>query len=221
LKNVLVTGGCGFIGSNFVEYLATRDEYHIVVLDKLTYAGNLKNLEVVNSLKYTFINGDICNKKVLNELFEKYKFFAVIHFAAESHVDRSINDPIYFIKNNINSATNLFYAYLKYFKKKKIKLFHISTDEVYGSILKGEFKENDPYDPSSPYSASKGSADLIATSFNKTYGTKIKILNLTNNYGPYQFPEKFIPTLISYFLKNKKAPIYGKGTNVREWMYVI
>ena len=220
MKRILILGGSGFIGTNFINYISKK-KYKILNIDKISNISTPEKFKkIYDKKKYKLIKYGLSDSKKIFNIINKFQPNYIVNFAAESHVDRSINDPIYFIKNNINSATNLFHAYLKYYKKKKIKLFHISTDEVYGSIIKGEFKENDPYDPSSPYSASKGSADLIATSFNKTYGTKIKILNLTNNYGPYQFPEKFIPTLISYFLKNKKAPIYGKGTNVREWMYV-
>ena len=223
MKNVLITGGCGFIGSNFVEYLANREEYHIVVLDKLTYAGNLKNLEAVNSLKYTFINGDICNKKVLNELFEKYKFFAVFHFAAESHVDRSIDSPKQFIQTNIFGTFNLLEVSRFYMNKldPEFKFIHVSTDEVYGDINKNiSVNESYNYNPSSPYSASKAGADQLIKSYYRTYGSKVVIANSCNNYGPRQLPEKFIPKVIFNIIQNKPIPVYGKGTNVREWIYV-
>jgi len=223
LKNVLVTGGCGFIGSNFVEYLATRDEYHIVVLDKLTYAGNLKNLEAVDNLKYTFINGDICNKKVLNELFEKYKFFAVFHFAAESHVDRSIDGPKQFIQTNIFGTFNLLEVSRFYMDKlnPEFKFIHVSTDEVYGELNDDEFfKESTPYNPSSPYSASKAASDHLVSAWGRTYGVSSLITNCSNNYGGFQFPEKLIPLMIINCMDWKKLPIYGDGQNIRDWLYV-
>lgn len=220
MKKILITGGSGFIGTNFVNFVSSKG-HKILNIDKVSKISTPDSFKkIYDKKKYSLIKYNLDNSNKILKIINKFSPDYVVNFAAESHVDRSINNPLYFIKNNINSATNLFHAYSKYYLKKKIKLFHISTDEVYGSIIKGTFKENDPYDPSSPYSASKGSADLIATSFNKTYGTEIKILNLTNNYGPYQFPEKFIPTLVSHFLKNKKAPIYGKGKNIREWMHV-
>ena len=223
MKNVLVTGGCGFIGSNFVEYLAVKDEYHIVVLDKLTYAGNLKNLEAVDNLKYTFINGDICNKKVLNELFEKYKFFAVFHFAAESHVDRSIDGPKQFIQTNIFGTFNLLEV-SRFYKNKldpEFKFIHVSTDEVYGDLNDDEFfKESTPYNPSSPYSASKSASDHLVSAWWRTYGVSSLITNCSNNYGGFQFPEKLIPLMIINCMDWKKLPIYGDGQNIRDWLYV-
>ncbi len=223
MKNVLITGGCGFIGSNFVEYLANREEYHIVVLDKLTYAGNLKNLEAVNSLKYTFINGDICNKKVLNELFEEYKFFAVFHFAAESHVDRSIDSPKQFIQTNIFGTFNLLEVSRFYMNKldPEFKFIHVSTDEVYGDLNDDEFfKESTPYNPSSPYSASKASSDHLVSAWGRTYGISSLITNCSNNYGGFQFPEKLIPLMIINCIDWKELPIYGDGQNIRDWLYV-
>ena len=223
MKNVLVTGGCGFIGSNFVEYLAVKDEYHIVILDKLTYAGNLKNLEAVDNLKYTFINEDICNKKVLNELFEKYKFFAVFHFAAESHVDRSIDGPKQFIQTNIFGTFNLLEVSRFYMNKldPEFKFIHVSTDEVYGDLNDGEFfKESTPYNPSSPYSASKAASDHLVSAWGRTYGVSSLITNCSNNYGGFQFPEKLIPLMIINCINWKKLPIYGNGQNIRDWLYV-
>ena len=223
MKNVLVTGGCGFIGSNFVEYLAVKDEYHIVVLDKLTYAGNLKNLEAVDNLKYTFINGDICNKKLLNELFEKYKFSAVFHFAAESHVDRSIDGPKQFIQTNIFGTFNLLEVSKFYMNKldPEFKFIHVSTDEVYGDLNDDEFfKESTPYNPSSPYSASKASSDHLVSAWGRTYGISSLITNCSNNYGGFQFPEKLIPLMIINCMDWKKLPIYGDGQNIRDWLYV-
>tara|TARA_B100001540_G_scaffold316225_1_gene345531 strand:- start:2320 stop:3348 length:1029 start_codon:yes stop_codon:yes gene_type:complete len=219
-KKILVTGGSGFIGTNFINFISKKN-HNILNIDKISRISTPdKFKKIYNKKKYSLIKNSLESPTKIYKILKKFEPNIIINFAAESHVDRSINNPIYFIKNNINSSINLFNAYSKYYKKNKIKLFHISTDEVYGSIKRGQFKENDAYNPSSPYSASKGSVDLIATSFNKTYKTKIKILNLTNNYGPYQFPEKFIPTLIFHFLKNKQAPIYGEGKNVREWMYI-
>jgi len=220
MKKILITGGSGFIGTNFINFLSKR-KLKILNIDKLSKVSTpekFKNL--YNKKNYFFIKNNLSNVNQINKIFNNFNPDLIINFAAESHVDRSISDPLYFIKNNINSASNLFYAYLYFLKKKKIKLYHISTDEVYGSIDIGSFTENDPYEPSSPYSASKGSSDLVAMSFNRTFNTDIKILNLTNNYGPYQYPEKFIPTLIFHFLKNIPAPIYGNGTNIREWLFV-
>jgi dTDP-glucose 4,6-dehydratase len=220
MKKILITGGSGFIGTNFINFISSK-KHKILNIDKISSVSTPDNFKkIFDKKKYLLLKNNLEDSNKIFNILNKFKPDYIVNFAAESHVDRSINDPIYFIKNNINSASNLFHAYCKYYKKMKIKLFHISTDEVYGSITRGEFKENDTYYPSSPYSASKGCADLIAASFNRTYGAEIKILNLTNNYGPYQFPEKFIPTLISYFLKSKQAPIYGKGKNIREWMHV-
>ncbi len=220
MKKILITGGSGFIGTNFVNFLSKK-KIKILNIDKMSNVSTPEKFKQLFYKKnYKFFKDNLNNTKKIYQLLKSYKPDCIINFAAESHVDRSIDDPIYFIKNNINSATNLFHAYNKYYKTRKIKLFHISTDEVYGSTKKREFKEYDNYNPSSPYSASKSSGDLIATAFNKTFGSEIRILRLTNNFGPYQFPEKYIPTLISSFLKNEKAPIYGKGKNIREWMFV-
>ena len=220
MRKILVTGGSGFIGTNFINLLSKKN-FNILNIDKLSKVSTPEKFKKIACYKkYKFINNNLQNIDYIYKILSKFKPDIIVNFAAESHVDRSINDPLYFIKNNINASSNLFFAYSKFYKKKKIKLFHISTDEVYGSIDKGAFSENDAYDPSSPYSASKGCTDLIAISYNKTYSTNIKIVNLTNNYGPYQYPEKFIPTLIFHFLNNIPAPIYGNGKNVREWIYV-
>ena len=220
MKKILVTGGSGFIGTNFINLISNRN-YTILNIDKLSSISTPEKFKLIkNSKKYLFKKYNLNNHKKIFEILNRFKPDLIINFAAESHVDRSINDPLYFIKNNIELSINLFFAYVKFSKIKKSKFFHISTDEVYGSISKGYSKETDRYDPSSPYSASKGSVDLIASSFNKTYKTDIKIINLSNNYGPYQYPEKFIPTLILHFLKNRPAPIYGKGKNIREWIHV-
>ncbi|MDA9731067.1 GDP-mannose 4,6-dehydratase [Candidatus Pelagibacter sp.] len=220
MKKILITGGSGFIGTNFINLISNKN-YKILNIDKISNISTPERFKLIkNKKKYSFKRYDLNDHKKIFKILKNFKPDTIINFAAESHVDRSINDPLYFIKNNIELSVNLFFAYVKFLKIKKSKFFQISTDEVYGSIPKGYSKEMDRYDPSSPYSASKGSVDLIASAFNKTYKTNIKIINLSNNYGPYQFPEKFIPTLILHFLKNKPAPIYGKGKNIREWIYV-
>lgn len=220
MKKILITGGSGFIGTNFINFLSQK-KIKILNIDKISKVSTPEKFKkICNKKNYKFIKNNLNNSVKILHILKQFKPDYILNFAAESHVDRSINDPLYFIKNNINSSSNLFLAYSKFLKKKKIKFFHISTDEVYGSTDHGAFKEYNAYEPSSPYSASKGSTDLIAMSFNRTYSTNIKIINLTNNYGPYQYPEKFIPTLIFHFLKNIPAPIYGAGKNVREWIYV-
>jgi dTDP-glucose 4,6-dehydratase len=220
MKKILITGGSGFIGTNFINFLSKK-KTKILNIDKLSAVSTPERFKnILFKKKYFFVKNDLQNIHKIYKILTKFNPDIIINFAAESHVDRSINDPLYFIRNNINSSSNLFFAYSKFFRKKKIKFFHISTDEVYGSTNQGAFKENDAYEPSSPYSASKGCTDLIAMSFNRTYSTNIKIINLTNNYGPYQYPEKFIPTLIFHFLKDIPAPIYGTGKNVREWIHV-
>ena len=220
MKKILVTGGSGFIGTNFVNFLSKTDS-RILNIDKISEISTPENFKkIINKKNYFFLKNNLENPNQIYKILKKFKPDLIVNFASESHVDRSINEPLYFIKNNISCSSNLFYAYSLYYKKNKIKLFNISTDEVFGSIPKGSSKEMDKYNPSSPYSASKGSIDLIATSFNKTYGTEIKIINMVNNYGPFQFPEKLIPTIIFHYLNNKKAPIYGNGTNIREWLHV-
>ena len=220
MKKILITGGSGFIGTNFVNYLAKKNKI-ILNIDKISNVSTPEKFKKIKNKKnYFFLRNNLKNPKLILKILKKFKPDVIVNFASESHVDRSINKPLYFIRNNINSSSNLFYAYYMYYKIKKIKLFNISTDEVFGSIPTGAFKETDSYNPSSPYSASKSSIDLIATAFNKTYKTEIKIINMVNNYGPYQFPEKLIPTIILHFLKNKPAPIYGNGKNIREWIHV-
>ena len=220
MKKILITGGSGFIGTNFINFLSQK-KIKILNIDKISKISTPEKFKkICNKKNYKFIKNNLNNPEKILHILKQFKPDCILNFAAESHVDRSINNPLYFIKNNINSSSNLFLAYSKFLKKKKIKFFHVSTDEVYGSTDHGAFKEYNAYEPSSPYSASKGSTDLIAMSFNRTYSTNIKIINLTNNYGPYQYPEKFIPTLIFHFLKNIPAPIYGAGKNVREWIYV-
>jgi dTDP-glucose 4,6-dehydratase len=213
MKNVLVTGGAGFIGSNFINYiLQERDDYNIINLDKLTYAGNLENL-------YHFIKGDIINAELVNYLFQKFDIKYVINFAAESHVDRSILGSEVFFRSNVLGTNVLLEASRKFEVE---KFLQVSTDEVYGSLdSEGLFTEETPLHPNSPYSASKASADMMAVSFHHTYGLPVVITRCSNNYGPYQFPEKLIPLMIINTLKNKKLPVYGDGMNVRDWIYVI
>jgi len=225
LKTILVTGGCGFIGANFIRYVIQNNEdVQIVNLDKLTYAGNIKNLVGLPSKKYQLVKGDICDYDIVDSLFEKFEFNAVIHFAAESHVDRSIDGPSEFIKTNIVGTLNLLEHSRKFYsktKKRDFKFLHISTDEVYGSLGdKGKFLETTSYDPSSPYSASKAGSDHLVRAWSRTYGLPTLITNCSNNYGPYQFPEKLIPLMIINSINNLQLPVYGKGDNIRDWLYV-
>ena len=232
-ESILVTGGAGFIGSNFVPYFIEKhSEYHIINLDKLTYAGNLANLsEVEDNDRYTFVQGDICNRELVEYLFRQYDIRGVIHFAAESHVDNSINGPEVFIKTNINGTFTLLDVARKYwmdapFKYKKeyegCRFHHISTDEVYGTLGEtGFFTETTPYAPNSPYSAAKASSDLIVRAYHHTYGMNVTTSNCSNNYGPKQHNEKLIPTIIRKALAGENIPIYGDGKNIRDWLYVI
>ncbi len=217
---LLITGGAGFIGSNFVHYILGKyPDYKIVNLDKLTYCGNLDNLkEVESDPRYKFIKGDICDKEKIDEIFEEEKPDLVVNFAAETHVDRSILDPDVFVKTNI-LGTHVLLEAAKKFKTKRF--LHISTDETYGSIENGKFKEGDILSPNSPYSASKASADLLARSYYKTFSLPVVITRSSNNYGPYEFPEKVIPLFISNILENKKVPLYGTGKNIRDWIFVL
>ena len=231
--SILVTGGAGFIGSNFIPYFIDKhSDYHIINLDKLTYAGNLANLsEVEDSDQYTFVQGDICNRELVEYLFRQYDIRGVIHFAAESHVDNSINGPEIFIKTNINGTFTLLDVARKYwmdapFKYKKeyegCRFHHISTDEVYGTLGEtGFFTETTPYAPNSPYSAAKASSDLIVRAYHHTYGMNVTTSNCSNNYGPKQHNEKLIPTIIRKALAGENIPIYGDGKNIRDWLYVI
>ena len=228
-KSILVTGGAGFIGSNFVPYFCKKyPEYHIINLDKLTYAGDLNNVkECENDSNYTFVKGDICDEKLIEELFTKYDIRGVIHFAAESHVDRSVLEPEAFIKTNVLGTYTLLECAKNYWKtsldniRDDILFHHISTDEVYGSLGEtGYFTETTPYDPRSPYSASKASSDHIVMAYNHTFGLPVTLSNCSNNYGPYQFPEKLIPLMILNISQGKKLPVYGQGTNIRDWIYV-
>jgi len=220
---ILITGGAGFIGSNYAHY---RFEKHpddeIVVLDKLTYAGNLDNIaKLMSEDRFTFVKGDIADRKFINELFEKEKFDTIVNFAAETHVDRSIVGPDVFIQTNIVGTHNLLHAA----KKFGVKRYHqVSTDEVYGDLGDGStdfFTEETPLDPNCPYAASKTSADLLVSSYFRTYGFPVTISRCSNNYGPYQFPEKLIPYFFRLIQAGKKVPVYGDGLNVRDWLYVI
>lgn len=224
-KVVLITGGAGFIGSHLVRLFVKKyPDYKIVNLDKLTYAGNLENLtDIENEPNYFFEKGDICDSKLVDELFEKYKFDSVLHCAAESHVDRSISDPLAFVQTNVIGTVTLLQAAKEHWKADySNKLFyHISTDEVYGSLGEdGFFTEETSYDPRSPYSASKASSDHFVRAYHHTYNLPVKISNCSNNYGPYHFPEKLIPLCILNILNNRPLPIYGKGENVRDWLFV-
>ncbi|MBE3094862.1 MAG: dTDP-glucose 4,6-dehydratase [Actinobacteria bacterium] len=216
---MLVTGGAGFIGSNFIRYMVRKyNGYKIINLDKLTYAGNLENLKDIEDIKnYRFIKGDICDRDLVEDIFSGNKIDAVVNFAAESHVDRSITDPGVFIQTDVYGVFVLLEAATKY--KSKVFL-QISTDEVYGSIEKGSFSEDDPLAPNSPYSASKSGAEMIVRSFFKTYQTPILVTRTSNNFGPYQYPEKIIPLFVTNLIDGKKVPIYGDGMNVRDWIYV-
>ena len=221
---ILVTGGCGFIGSNFVAMLLEKN-CSVLNIDKLTYSGNLDNLRNISRNKdYFFINGDICDANLLSNAFNEYQPNYIVHFAAESHVDRSIDSPMPFIDANIVGTTKLLDVATSYWKNNKVKNFkfvHVSTDEVFGSLgSTGFFNESTPYDPRSPYSASKASSDHLVRAWYHTYGLPTIITNCSNNYGPYQFPEKLIPLMIANCIDEKPLPIYGKGNNVRDWLYV-
>ena len=219
---ILVTGAAGFIGSNFVEYITKKHpEYNIIVLDKLTYAGNMENLKKVYA-KIKFEKGDICNFDLVSSIFDKYHIDGVIHFAAESHVDNSIKAPFIFTQTNvIGTHTLLEVAKQKWGEKSKNKFVHISTDEVYGTLgEEGFFTETSPIKPNSPYSASKASSDLIALAYAETYKMNITVTNCSNNYGPYQHNEKLIPHMIKLAMNDEKLPVYGNGRNVRDWLYV-
>lgn len=223
--NVLITGGAGFIGSHVVRLFVTNyPQYHIYNLDILSYAGNLDNLtDIKYKDNYTFIKGDICDKELIKNIFKQYKISRVIHFAAESHVDRSITDPLSFARTNVMGTLNLLQVAKEYWKNNYLdKLFyHISTDEVYGALGEdGLFTETSKYDPHSPYSASKASSDHFVRSYKDTYGLPVVISNCSNNFGPNQFTEKLIPLVIQNIIKNKPIPVYGNGKNIRDWIYI-
>ncbi len=226
MKNILITGGAGFIGSHLVRLMVNKyPDYHIVNLDKLTYAGNLANLkDVEDKPNYTFVKADICDFATIRELMKKYRIDGIIHLAAESHVDRSIRDPFAFAHTNVLGTLSLLQAAkLAWEGDFDDKLFyHVSTDEVYGALQPGKelFTEQTRYDPHSPYSASKASSDHFVRAYHDTYGLPVKISNCSNNYGAYQFPEKLIPLFINNIRHNRSLPVYGKGENVRDWLYV-
>ena len=228
MKTYLVTGGAGFIGSNFVIYMLNKySDIKIINLDKLTYAGNLESLKSIEkSHNYIFVQGDICDKDIVNGLFEKHDIDYVVHFAAESHVDRSLREPELFAITNIIGTVNLLNAAKKAWKikegwKQGKKYLQVSTDEVYGSLGDtGYFVETTPLDPHSPYSSSKTGADLMVKAYSDTFKMPVNITRCSNNYGPYQFPEKLIPLLINNCLNHKELPVYGDGLNVRDWLYV-
>ncbi|MFA6950728.1 MAG: dTDP-glucose 4,6-dehydratase [Lentimicrobiaceae bacterium] len=225
MKNVLITGGAGFIGSHVVRlFVKKHPDYHIVNLDKLTYAGNLANLtDIERAANYTFVKGDITDAPFVEKLFNDWNFDGVVHLAAESHVDRSISNPMEFIMTNIVGTVNLLNAARNIWKDNMEgkRFYHISTDEVYGSLgSEGKFTEHTSYDPRSPYSASKASSDHLVRAYHHTYGLPVVISNCSNNYGPFQFPEKLIPLFINNIRNHKPLPVYGQGLNVRDWLYV-
>ena len=225
MKKYLVTGGCGFIGSNYIRTVLDKEEdLHVVNLDKLTYAGNIQNLNGISSNNLTIVKGDICDVDLVNSLFEKHQFDTVVHFAAESHVDRSIEGPAKFIQTNVVGTLNLLEQSRIFINKTNndnFRFLHVSTDEVYGSLGDdGKFLETTPYDPSSPYSASKAGSDHLVRAWNRTFGLPTLITNCSNNYGSYQFPEKLVPLMIINCLQGNPLPIYGKGENVRDWLFV-
>ena len=222
-RTILITGGAGFIGSNFIPLFLTKNQgYNVVNLDKLTYAGSLDNTaEIQNNPRYSFVHGDICDAGLVEEIFLKYQISGVFHFAAESHVDNSITSPAAFIDTNIKGTFTLLEIARQYWKGIENRFHHISTDEVFGSLGDtGYFTENSNYQPNSPYSASKASADFLVRSYHHTYGMNVVTSNCSNNYGPKQHDEKLIPTIIRSAIMGKEIPIYGNGKNIRDWLYV-
>ena len=220
MQKIIVTGGLGFIGSNLIDLLL-KNKYFVVNIDKVTYSSNFYNVKEFSKKNYKFIKCDLNNKKKIKKILNKYRPIGIFNLAAETHVDRSIDSPLNFIKSNIFGVYNLLEEFKTFYKKnKKTKLIHISTDEVYGDILTGRTNENYPYNPSSPYAASKASSDHLVSSYIRTFKIPAIITNCSNNYGPKQHPEKLIPKLIYNILNNKRLPVYGKGKNSREWIYV-
>ena len=228
MKKIIVTGGAGFIGGNFIIKQLIETNNEIINFDNLTYAGDLTKLEKYQkNKKYRFVKGDICDREIVKKTLSNYKPDAIVNFAAESHVDRSIEGPSAFIQTNIVGTSFLleeatkYYKSLDEYKRKLFRFLHVSTDEVFGELDdKGKFTEKTSYDPSSPYSASKASSDHLVRAWHRTYGLPILITNCSNNYGPYQFPEKLIPLMIINAISGKELPIYGKGDNIRDWLYV-
>jgi len=224
-KTIFVTGGCGFIGSNFIINQIQHTDNSIINLDKLTYAGNEDNLkDIASSSRYTFVNGDINTKSIVDDIFKDFHPNAVINFAAESHVDRSIDGPMEFVHTNIVGTANLLESSRRYYdsnQEDNFRFIHVSTDEVYGSLGdEGFFSEETPYNPTSPYSASKASSDHLVNAWHHTFNLPTIITNCSNNYGPYQFPEKLIPLMVMNCLEGKDLPVYGNGENVRDWLFV-
>ncbi|MFN0201524.1 MAG: dTDP-glucose 4,6-dehydratase [Bacteroidia bacterium] len=225
MQNILITGGAGFIGSHLVRYFVKKyPNYRIINVDKLTYAGNLANLtDLENEPNYTFVQADICDNSKIKELFSQFQIEAVIHLAAESHVDRSISNPMAFVETNIiGTVTLLNVAREMWGNRQDVLFYHVSTDEVYGSLHEENtfFKETTAYDPQSPYSASKAASDHFVRAYHNTYKLPVKLSNCSNNYGSHQYPEKLIPLFIHNIMKNKPLPVYGKGENVRDWLWV-
>jgi len=233
MKNILVTGGAGFIGSNFIKYMLSKYSYNLINIDLLTYAGNLNNLrDVEKNENYFFVKGDIGDKEIVKQIFTKYKIDTVVNFAAETHVDRSIEDPEIFLNTNILGTNVLLETAKKFWKVQpdnkystefleEVKFVQVSTDEVYGTLgLKGYFTESSKIQPNSPYSASKASADMLVRAYFETFGLPVNITRCSNNYGPYQFPEKLIPLTINNVENSKPIPVYGDGKQVRDWLYV-